>query len=185
MTEESFLPAVGVRLWQTDVGQNAVSEFARHHIQARGPIVEGRDQRKDRGAGVGRSVHVADMDFVERCFAYAQHQWALFFQADVGGALDQVGGDAVSDAREGSDTARDNNHGASGIGAAGDVRADVGIGLLVNFAFASADELTNEVATAAKTELFRHDSKGTVRGDEVYGLDALVAFDGKQEMLQE
>jgi len=59
------------------VGQHAVSEFTRHHFATGGTIVKGGNQGEDRGAGVGRPVHVADMNLVERPLADAQHKRAL------------------------------------------------------------------------------------------------------------
>jgi hypothetical protein len=167
------------------VGQHAVSEFACHDIQAAGPIVKGRDQREDRGSGVGSPVHVADVDFVERRLAHAEHQGTLLFEADIGRALDEVRGNAIGNAGQRPDTARDDHHGIAGIRPAGYVGADIGVGLLVNFAGGFADELADEIASPAQFEFFGHNSKSAIGGDEVYGSDALVAFHREQQMFQE
>ena len=95
---------------------------------------------------------------------------------NVGGALDEVGGDAVGDAGQGAHAAGEDDHGVSGIGTAGDVGSDVGVGLLVNFAGGFAKNLVDQVAAAAEGEFFGHDAQGAVGGDEVYGMDSLVAF---------
>ena len=74
------------------------------------------------------------MDFVERRLANTKHQRAVLFQADIGGAFDQLGRDAVGNAGQRAHAARDHDHGVGGIRAAGDVGADIGIGLLLDFA---------------------------------------------------
>src|SRR5258705_9604360 len=45
--------------------------------------------------------------------------------------------------------------------------------------------LADEVAAAAQAELLSHDAQGAVRGDEVDGLDALIAFHRQQQLSQE
>ena len=70
--------------------QHAVGELAAMASKVGGLVIEGRNQGKDGSSGIGGAVHVADMDFVERRLADAQHQRTLLLQADVGGALDQL-----------------------------------------------------------------------------------------------
>ena len=149
-----------------------------------GEIVQGGDEGEDGRAGVGGPVHVADVDFVERGFADAEHQRALLFEANVGGTLDEMAGVAVGDAGQGSDAARQDDHSVGGIGAAGDVGSDVGIGLLVDFAGSVAEHALDEFVAAGEGEFFGQDAQGAVRGDEVDGLNALVALDCQQELLE-
>ena len=170
------------------MGQHAVGELARHDFDAGGTVVQGRDQRKDGRTGVGGPVHVADVNLVERGFADAQHERALLLDTDVGSALDQLRGDAVSDAGESSDAAREDNHSVGGIGTAGHVSADVSIGLLVDLARGLAQvvsqNLADEVATPAKGELLGHDPQGAVGGNEINHFYSWVTFHGEQELAQ-
>jgi hypothetical protein len=166
------------------VGEHAIGELAGHNIQVGWTIVEGRDQGKDRRPGVGGPVHVANVDFVERRFAHAEHQRALLFKADVGGALDEVSADAVGDTAERPHAARDDDHGVRRVGAAGHVGTDIGVGLRMNLAAGFAGDLPDEVGAAAKLELFGHDAKRAVGGDEVDALNSRVAFDCQQEVFQ-
>ena len=96
-------------------------------------VVEGGDYGEDGGAGFCCGGHVADVDEVEGSFADAEEEWATFLEADVGGALDEVLREAVSDAGEGSHGAGKDDHAVGGVGAAGDGGADVFVGELLNF----------------------------------------------------
>ena len=87
--------------------------------------IVGRNEGKDGGSGVGCPVHIANMNFVERSFADAEHERTFFFKADIGGALDQVRSDAAGNTGERSDAAWQDDHRVSRIRAAGDVGANV------------------------------------------------------------
>jgi len=91
-------------------------------------VVEGGDDGEDGGAGFGGYCHVADVDEVQGGFADAQDERAAFLEADVGGALDEVLGEAVSDAAKGPHGARQDDHAVGGVGAAGDGGAYVLVG---------------------------------------------------------
>ena len=91
-------------------------------------VVEGGDDGEDGRAGFCGCGHVADVDQVQRGFADAEDEWAALFKADVRGALDEVLGEAVSDAGEGSHGAGQDDHAVAGIRAAGDGGADVLVG---------------------------------------------------------
>jgi len=143
------LPLVGAGLGQADVGEDAVNEVAGHVGCGLRVVVEGGDRGEDGGASVGRELHVAEVDAVEGSFADTEDEGAVFFEADVGGALDEVGGQAVGDGGEGAHGAGKDDHGVGGIAAAGDVGADVGFGVMLDFGRWGAEEFFDEVVAAA------------------------------------
>ena len=181
----SSLPAICVRLWQTDVGKNAAGKLVRHLIERGRPKIVGGDERKDSRSSVSGAVHVANVDFVERRFADAKNQWTLFFEAHVGGTLNQMGSAAVGNAGQRSDAARNDDHRVGRVGTAGDICADVGVRLLPDFARSMTENLAEQIAAAAKTKLFGDDAKGAVGGDEIYGLNARIALNRLQQMTRE
>src|SRR5207253_5424908 len=130
----SPFPVVGVGLWQADVSENAAGELMRHLVERGGTEVERGNERKDGRSGFGGAVHIANVDFVQGRLAHAENQRTFFFEADIGGTLNQVRRDAVGNAGEGAHAARDNDHGVGGIRTAGYVCTDVSVGLLMNFA---------------------------------------------------
>ena len=89
------------------------------------------------------------MDAVEGGLADAEDEWAILFEADVGGALDEVGGEAVGDGGEGAHGAGKDDHSGGWVAAAGDVGADVGLGVLMDFFGGGAEEFFCEVVAAA------------------------------------
>lgn len=127
-----WLPLVGSGLGKADVGEDAVDELAGHLGGGLRLIVEGRDNGEDDGAGVGGKLHVAQVDAVERGLADAEQEGAALLEADVGGALDEVGGEAVGDSSESAHGAGQDDHGIGRVAAAGNVRADVSFGMLLN-----------------------------------------------------
>ena len=167
------------------MGKNAAGKLVGHLIERGRPKIVGGDERKDSRSSVSSAVHVANMDFVERRFADAKNQWMLFFEAHVGGALNQVGSAAVGNAGQGSDAARNDDHRVGRVGTAGDVCADVGIRLLANFAGSATENLAKQIAAAAKTKLFGDDAKRAVGGDEVHGLNARIALNCLQQLTRE
>jgi len=78
------------------------------------------------------------VDAVERRFADAEDERAIFFEADVGGALDEVGGEAVCDARESAHGAGKDDHRVGRVAAAGDISSYVSFGVLLEFGTGSA-----------------------------------------------
>src|SRR5436853_6888176 len=102
----SALPAVGVRLLQTDVCQDTAGKLVSHLIERCRKEVVGRDEWKDSRSRIGSPVHVAKMNFIERRFANAEHQRTFFLEANVGGALDQLRCDSVRHASEGPNATR-------------------------------------------------------------------------------
>ena len=93
------MPLVGAGLGQADVGEDAVDEVARHVFGGLRVVVESGDGGEDGGACVGGELHVAQVDAVEGSLADAEDEGAVFLEADVGGALNEVGGETVGDAR--------------------------------------------------------------------------------------
>ncbi len=143
------LPLVGVGLGEPDVGQDSVDELAGHVGGVLGVVVEGGYYGEDGGAGVGGELHVAKVDAVEGRLADAEDEWATFFEAYVGGALDEVGGEAVGYGGEGSHGAGKDDHRVRWVAAAGDVGSDVGVGELLKFGAGGVEELFGEIVAAA------------------------------------
>jgi len=127
------LPLISVGLRKSNVRKDAMDEVPRHLGGALRVIVERRDRREDGGSCVGRELHVAQVDAVERRLAHAEDERATLLEADVGGAMDEVGGEAVGDGCERSHGAGKNHHRVGGIATACDVRAYVGVGMLAKF----------------------------------------------------
>jgi hypothetical protein len=167
------------------VGQDSARELAGHFLLAGGMVIEGGNQGEDGGPGVRGAVHVADVNFVERSFTNTEDEGTLLFQADIGGSLDEMGGDPVGDAGQGANAAWDDDHGVCGIGTARHVGADIAIGLLVDFSRLTAQKLRDEVGAALDIEFFSDDAEAAVRSDEVDSLDAAVALQHSQELFQE
>ena len=140
---------VGAGLGQTYVGEDSVDEVAGHVFGGLGVVVEGGDDGEDGGAGVGGELHVAEMDAVEGGLADTEQEGAVFFEADVGGALDEIGGEAVGDGGEGAHGAGQDDHRVGGVAAAGDVGSDVCFGVGLEFGAGSAEEFFCEVVAAA------------------------------------
>jgi hypothetical protein len=176
------LPLVGVGLGQADVGQDSVDEVAGHVLGRLRVVVEGGDRGEDGGSGVGGELHVAKMDAIEGGFADAEDQGAVFFEADIGGAVDEVGGEADGYGGEGAHGAGEDDHGGGGIAAAGDVGAYVGFGVLLDFVGWGAEEFFYEVGAAAEMEFFGQDSEGVFADDEIDFGDAIVLHGGAEEL---
>ena len=167
------------------MSENTGGELAREVVESLRLVVERRDERVDGGSGVGTAVHVSNMNLVKRSFANAKHKGTSLLKADIGRALDQVAGDAVGNPGQSSDAARNDDHGVAGIGAAGNVGADIVVGLHVDLARSVAEKLANEIAAALQAKLFCHDAQGAVGSDEIDGLDAIVLVDSGQKFAQE
>ena len=176
------LPLVGVGLGQADVGEDPVDEVASHLFGALRVVVEGGDGGEDGGAGVGGQLHVADVDTVEGGLADAEDKGAVFFEADVGGAVDEVLREPVGDGGKGAHGAGKDDHRVGGVAAAGDVGSYVGFGVLLESRAGSAEEFFGEVVAAAEVELFGEDAEGAVGGDEVDFGDAGVGSEGAEDL---
>ncbi len=176
------LPLVGAGLGQAYVRENTVDELAGHLCGGLWAVVEGGDDGEDGGSGVGGELHVAEVDAIEWGFADAEDEGAAFLEADVGGALDEVGGEAVGYAGEGAHGAGKDDHGIGGVAAAGDVGSDVCFGVLLDFGGWCAEEFLCEFVAAAQVHLFGEDAEGAVGGDEVYFGDACVGCEGSKHL---
>jgi hypothetical protein len=164
------------------VGQDSVDEVAGHVLGRLRVVVEGGDRGEDGGSGVGGELHVAEVDAVEGGFADAEDQGAVFFEADIGGTLDQVGGEAVGDGGEGAHGAGKDDHRVGGVAAAGDVGAYVGFGVLLDLWGWGAEEFFYEVVAAADVEFFGEDAEGVFADDEIDSGDAIVLRGGAEEL---
>jgi len=159
-------------------------ELTCHDFGARRPIVEGRHQREDGRAGVGGSVHIADVNLIEGSLANAQHERALLFEANVGSALDEVGGDAIGDPRQCPDAAWNHHHRVSGVRTAGHVGSNIGVRLFLDFKVFMTEQLLDEVIAATDSEFLCHDAQPAVGGDEVCDRNTLIALDRQEELLK-
>ena len=145
-------------------------------------VVERGDGREDDRARVGCELHVAEMDAIEGRFADAEDERAAFFEGDVGGALDEVLGEAGGDGGECSHGAGKDDHRVGGVAAAGDVGSDVGVGVVVDFVGGRAEELFDEAVASAEVEFFGEDAEGVVGDDEVDFSDARVGAEGAEHL---
>jgi hypothetical protein len=169
-------------LGQADVRKDAVNELAGHVFGGLRVVIEGGYGREDSGAGVGGELHIAEVDAVEGSLADAEDEGAIFFEADVGGALDEVRREAVGDRREGTHGTGKDDHRVGGVTAAGDVSADVGFGVVLKFGAGGAEEFFCEVVAAAEMQLFGEDSEGAVGGYEVDFGDTGVGGEGAEHL---
>ena len=126
------LPLVGAGLGQVEVGEDAVDVVSGDVGGGLGRGVQGGHDGVDRGAGFGGEGHVAEVDEVEGGFADAEDERAALLEGDVGGAVDEGLGEAMGDGGEGSHGAGEDEHGVGGVGARGDVGADVFVGVLLD-----------------------------------------------------
>ena len=110
---------------KADVLQDAVDEVAGDVVDGLRVVVEGGDDGEDRCAGFSDCGHVANVDEVEGSFADAEDEWTALLERDVGGALDEIGGETMRDAGKRAHGAGKNNHREDRAGAAGDGRADI------------------------------------------------------------
>ena len=122
------------------------------------------------------------MDAIEGSLADAEDEGTIFFEADIGGAVDEVLREAVCDGCEGSHGAGKDYHRFGGIAAAGDVGCDVGFGVLLEFGAGSAEEFFGEIVASAQVQLFGEDAEGAVGGDEVDFGDTGVGGDGAEDL---
>jgi hypothetical protein len=91
--------------------------------------VEGRSGRRDDGPGERRPAHVLDVDQRVGGLAEREHQGPALLELDVGGPLQQVAGDSVGDRAERAGAAGDDDHSAYRMGAGGDRRREVRVGV--------------------------------------------------------
>ena len=94
-------------------------------VERLGPVVEGRHGRGDDGAHLGQPQHVAQVNGVQRRLARHEHKLAAFLQHDVGGARQQVRGNAVGDLAQTTHGAGRHDHAEGAERAAGDRRREI------------------------------------------------------------
>ena len=165
--------------------ENAADKLGGHLVGGLGPIVEGRNHGEDGSSGVGRETHVANVDLVERRLADAEHELALFFEADIGGALDELIGEAIGNFGEGSHAARDDEHGIGGVGTAGDRGANVVVVEDFDLGRRRTEQLLNEVVASGEAELFGDHAEAAVGGDKVSLFNTLVGLNAAECLAQE
>jgi len=111
--------------------EDSVDELSGHVGGALRQVVERGDGGEDNGSGVGGQLHIAQVDAIERRLTNAEDEWSAFLEADVGGALNEVRGETVCNGGERSHRAGKDDHAIGGVAAAGDVSADVTVGVML------------------------------------------------------
>jgi len=164
------------------VGEDALDELASHLGGGLRVVVEGWHDRVDGGAGFGGEGHVAQVDAVKRRLADAEEERTALFEGDVGGALDERGGKAVGDSGERSHGAGKDDHRVRGVGAGGDVGADVFVGVLLDLGGRLAEEFFYEIVAAGELELFGEDAEGGCGDDEIDVGDARVGGEEREHL---
>jgi len=146
------LPDIGSGLGQADVGEHAASELAGHDGGIGGRLIEGRNAGEDGGAGLGGQRHVAQVNAIEGRLAHAEDEGAAFLERDVGGAGDERVGQAERDGRERAHGTWENNHSIGWMAAAGNGRADIGVGVLDYFRGFGGEQFLHKIITARNAE---------------------------------
>lgn len=113
--------------------EDAVDVVAGHLGDALRVVVERGDDGEDGCASVGGELHIAQVDAVEGGLADAEDERATLFERDIGGAVNEIGCEAVGDGGEGSHGTGKDDHSGGGVAAAGDVGPDIGVVVLVDF----------------------------------------------------
>ena len=92
------------------------------------------------------------MNSVEGRLSHAKYQRAALLERDVGSASNERTGEAIGDGRQSAHGAWQNNHSIRRIAAAGDGRANVGVGVLHRFHRRRAKQLFEQTVAAAQSE---------------------------------
>jgi len=146
-------------LGKADVLQNAVDEVAGDVVDGLWVVVEGGDHREDRCAGFGDCRHIAKVNEVEGRLAHAKDKWAAFLEADIGGAFDEVGSEALRDSGERAHGAGKNNHRGDRAGAAGDGCANIFMREELDFCRGVAEKFFGEIIFCVDTVFFRENAQ--------------------------
>jgi hypothetical protein len=176
------LPLVGTGLGQANVREEALDELAGHVLGALWVVVEGGDGGEDGGSGVGCELHIAQVNAIEGGLPNTQNEGPILFEANIGGAVDEVRGEAVGDRREGPHRTGEDDHRIGGVAAAGDVSADVSFGVALELGAGCANEFFCEVVAAAQLQFFGEDAEGAVGCYEVDFGDAGVGGEGAEDL---
>lgn len=159
------------------MGEDAADELTGELGGIGGLQVESGYDGEDGCAGFSGERHVAQMDAIEGRFADAEDERAALFEGDIGGAGDERVGEAEGDGSERAHGAWEDDHAVGGVAAAGNGRADIGVGVLDGFGWRCPEELFEEIGAAGDAELFGEDAEGVFAGDEVDAGDAVVGFE--------
>ena len=89
------------------------------------PSIKGGHGGQHHGAGLSTSGQIAQLNQMQRRLARHQHERTTFLQMNVGGAMNKVLRQTVSDGRGRAHAARTNDHSRRQKGAAGDSRPEV------------------------------------------------------------
>lgn len=162
--------------------EDAVDELPRHLRCASWVIVERGDGRKDSGSGLGCQLHIAQMDAIEWSLAHAQDKRAALFEADIGGAMDEVAGEAVGDGGERPHGAGKHDHCADGVASTGDTGADVGIGVLAELIARCAEQFFCKIVAAVQLKFFCEDAQRAFGRNEVNARDTIVRSENTQHL---
>ena len=61
-----------------------------HIVQSLGPVIEGRDGRKDDGPHAGQGDHAFEMTEMERGFSSDQHQFFSLLEDNISGSHEKI-----------------------------------------------------------------------------------------------
>ena len=139
--------------------QDAVDEVAGDVLDGLRMVVEGGNNRINRCTGFSDGGHVANVNEVEGGFADAEDERAALLEADIGGALDKVGGKAVRDAGESAHRTGKNDHRGDGAGTAGDGCADIFMREVLDFFRRVAEKVFGEIVFCSQAVFFRKHSQ--------------------------
>ena len=112
---------------------------------------------------------------IERSFAQAEDQRAALFQANVGGAREQIFAGAIGNRSERARGAWDNDHAVHGVAAGSDGCADVAVGEQFGFLRARAAEKRGKLLRVGgdNAQVPAQGGAGPLRDDEVDARNAL------------
>jgi len=168
------------------MGEDAIDELLDYFVDGFWRVIKRRNRRHDDGAGVVNAQHVFEVDAVERCFAEAEDESAAFFQADIGGAREEVVADAVGDGAESSGGTGNHDHGVDGGAAGGDGCTDVFVGQAFEFPGGGSGEERGEFLCVGRddAEFSGDEAQAGVGGDDVDARDARVGVEGAEDCLR-
>jgi len=139
--------------------QDAVDEIAGDVVNGLRVVVEGGDDGIDGGASFCDRSHVANVNEVKGSFSDAEDERPAFLERNVGGALNEVGSDAVRDSCERTHGAGENNHGRDWAGAAGDGSADILVRKVLNFCRSVTEKFFGEIVFCRQAFFFSKHSE--------------------------
>jgi hypothetical protein len=96
------------------------------------------------------------MNAIEGRLSHTQDQRAALLERHVGGAGNQRVGQSMCDCRKSAHRTGQNNHSVGWIAAAGDGRANVGVGVLDCFCGFCCEEFFEEIVAARNAQFLSH-----------------------------